>query len=139
MPADTQGAIEVDFRYWRADQITTLSTQVPVQPDPAPSVVFDSGVPDTLSYQVGEALHLPFTLTDPGLNRLTVEYLIDGKLLTTEAPDFLIAPNGPAINGANCVEQVNMERYGEVDVTRVVHYPCTGNLGNQSWNLLPVP
>jgi hypothetical protein len=45
----------------------------------------------------------------------------------------------PAINGANCVEQVNMERYGEVDVTRVVHYPCTGNLGNQSWNLLPVP
>lgn len=45
----------------------------------------------------------------------------------------------PAIVATNCVEQVSMERYGEVDVTRVVHYPCTGNLGNQSWNLLPVP
>jgi hypothetical protein len=45
----------------------------------------------------------------------------------------------PAVFEANCVEQVSMERYGEVDVTRVVHYPCTGNLGNQSWNLLPVP
>ncbi len=45
----------------------------------------------------------------------------------------------PAIASTNCVERVSMERYGEVDVTRVVQYPCTGNIGNQSWNLLPVP
>jgi hypothetical protein len=45
----------------------------------------------------------------------------------------------PAILAVSCLEEIGTARYGEVDVTPVVHYPCTGNLGNQSWNLLPVP
>ena len=45
----------------------------------------------------------------------------------------------PVVQSSSCVEQSGMERYGDVDVTRVVLFPCTGSVTNQSWNLLPVP
>jgi hypothetical protein len=45
----------------------------------------------------------------------------------------------PAIMFGNCLEEADTRRYGEMDVTRVVHYPCTGNFGSQSWNLVAVP
>ncbi len=45
----------------------------------------------------------------------------------------------PVIQSSLCVEETGQAHYGQLDVTRVVLYPCTGSLSSQSWNLLPVP
>jgi hypothetical protein len=45
----------------------------------------------------------------------------------------------PVIQASSCVEDTGSARYGDLDVMRVVLYPCTGSLNSQSWNLLPIP
>ncbi len=45
----------------------------------------------------------------------------------------------PVIQASSCVEETGQAHYGQLDVARVVLYPCTGSLSNQSWNLLSSP
>ena len=101
VPLSAQGQIEVDIRTWRSEETTTLTMQVPVLDDPAPQVTFDPLLGDTLNLQVGEALKLPLTITDPGHNTLRVEYLLNGIPLQTQPQTlFPLLEPGVEINGS---------------------------------------
>lgn len=92
VPAGTQGQIEVDVRRWHSDEIETLTLQVPVADDPAPTVTFGPSIGNTITGRVGEALDLPFTISDPGMNNLVVEYLLDGEVLAADPVKAGITP-----------------------------------------------
>lgn len=92
VPPGVQGLIEVDVRRWHSDEIETLTLQVPVADDPAPTVTFGSSIGNTITGRVGEALDLPFTISDPGMNNLVVEYLLDGEVLAADPVKAGITP-----------------------------------------------
>jgi hypothetical protein len=45
----------------------------------------------------------------------------------------------PAIELSSCVEQTGGAHYGDLDVMKVVLFPCTGSRDLQSWNLISLP
>lgn len=92
VPPGAQGQIEVDVRRWRSDEIETLTLEVPVVTDPAPMVTFDPSIGNTITGRVGEPLDIPFTIADPGMNNLVVEYLLNGEVLTADPVGTGITP-----------------------------------------------
>jgi len=68
---DGYGAISATMKY--GDTAIT----VPVEPDPQPVVEIGPGLPETINLEVGQALDIPLTLSDPGHNTIGVQYVLD--------------------------------------------------------------
>ncbi|HEY3487887.1 MAG TPA: hypothetical protein VGL10_07465, partial [Gammaproteobacteria bacterium] len=121
VPLDTVGQLEVDFRSWRADEITTAALQVPVIADPAPQISFDLSLGDTINAVVGEALDIPFMLDDPGRNNLIVEYLLDGEVL--QANNYRpLALNVPAQGLLKLETVISSGGYGDDTLFNAAYY-----------------
>ena len=99
VPADIEGLLEVDVYNAVDDSYETLEFQIPVQPDPQADVQLKAGQPTTLNLKVGQALEVPLQVTDPGMNPLKVEYLLNGVPLENRYSPYPEIQIGQSIEG----------------------------------------
>ena len=109
---------------------TTLAVTLPLQLDPQPQVTFPADLPDTLELTVGQALDIPFSLQDPGMNPIGVQYLLDGEPLQVRRP-FPVLEQGRTVQGSvRVTEPANGNSFAMVDAPMfIVRIPHDGYWG----------
>ncbi|MFC1749395.1 hypothetical protein ACFL2V_11385 [Pseudomonadota bacterium] len=81
IPDDVVGDLTVIVGVWGEAAERVIELSLPAVNDPVPVATFTPDQSSTIDLQVGQVIDIPMTIEDPGMNHLSVQYLLDGEPL----------------------------------------------------------